>query len=316
MDKLTQLKAYTQVVADTGDLAEVARHQPVDATTNPSLILKAAADPAYQSLVQRALAAYRVLPSTSQQPSRLLSLVHLSFGVELQKQVPGYVSTEVDPRLSFDLAGSIQQARQIIAGYRQLGGEPQRVLIKLAATWEGIEAARVLEQEGIQCNMTLIFNLTQAIACAQAGATLVSPFVGRILDWYQQKTGQNYDAATDPGVISVQQIYRYFKQHQHSTIVMGASFRNLGEIEALAGCDRLTISPALLQLLAETQGDLPQKLSLDWAQQQAMPRVEVNSSRYYWALNEDAMASDRLADGIRRFTQDTLSLEQRLTSLL
>lgn len=316
MDKLSQLKRYTQVVADTGDLKEVSRHQPMDATTNPSLILKAAQDPLYQGLVQQSLDKYRQLPQTQQQADRLLSLLHVQFGVALQQQVPGYVSTEVDPRLSFDTRASIIQARQIVDGYRLLGGDPQRVLIKLAATWQGVEAARVLELEGIRCNMTLIFNLTQAVACAQANATLVSPFVGRILDWYQQKTGQQYSLDTDPGVASVQQIYRYFKQHEHSTIVMGASFRNLEQIEGLAGCDRLTISPNLLQQLSQSHGLLSPVLTSDWLNQQYLPAMQVNANQFYWDLNNDAMATDKLAEGIRRFTEDSQTLEQHLLSWL
>lgn len=315
MDKLSQLKRCTQVVADTGDLNEIARYQPLDATTNPSLILKAATDPLYQNLVVQSLEHYRQQQHAAA-PQPLLSLLHVQFGAALQQRVPGYVSTEVDPRLSFDVSATVRQARQIIQGYRQVGGDPQRVLIKIAATWQGIEAARTLEQEGIQCNMTLIFNLTQAIACAQAGATLVSPFVGRITDWYQQKTGQVYSAETDPGVASLRQIYRYFKQHRHPTIVMGASFRTPEQIEALAGCDRLTISPTLLEALQQAHGVVTPKLTDAWVQQQEVPAIRADAQRFLWDMTMDAMASDRLADGIRRFTADTLSLEQKMSALL
>ena len=300
---LESLKLYSSVVADTGDIDSIAKFKPEDSTTNPSLILNAAKMPQYSSLVKEAI----FLAKQSKEGDWIDDAIdHLSvkFGLELLKHVPGRVSTEVDAAFSFDTSSTIQKARKLIALYEKEGVPKERVLIKIAATWEGIKAAEQLEKEGIQCNLTLIFSLAQAIACANAGVYLISPFVGRILDWYVTNTGKSYSALEDPGVKSVKEIYNYFKKHGHETIVMAASFRNKEEIVELAGCDRLTISPNLLNQLSVSEGDLSPRLSPQSSIKTDIPYQEINESRFRWLMNEDAMATEKLAEGIRKFNAD------------
>jgi transaldolase len=305
--KLDQLKTMTTVVADTGDMEAIRRFGVVDATTNPTLILKAAAMPNYAHLLEEAvLWGVSRHHSTSEVADRLI----LKFGLELSKIVPGRVSTEVDADLSFDIEATVAKAREIIAGYRTLGLNHKRVLIKIASTWEGIHAAEILQREGIDCNMTLCFSLTQAAGCADAGVTLVSPFVGRILDWYTKAEGKTYSAETDPGVLSVRQIYNYFKAHGIKTAVMGASFRNKGEIEALAGCDLLTISPQLLDELSRDMGELPRRLNPKTAAAHAPAKLSLDEKTFRFMLNEDAMATEKLAEGIRNFARDLHALRE------
>ncbi|MEO6698095.1 MAG: transaldolase [Paraperlucidibaca sp.] len=307
---LTQLMSCTTVVADTGDIDSIIRLKPVDATTNPSLILKAANTPQYAELIDRALVSVRELPAAAQLPAAL-EAVSVAFGAEILKHIPGVISTEVDARYSFDIAATLAQARRVIARYRALGIGRDRVLVKIASTWEGICAARLLEQEGIHCNLTLLFSFTQAQAAAEANATLISPFVGRILDWYAAKTGEKYTAATDPGVCSVKAIYEYYKAVGHHTIVMGASFRNTGEIRALAGCDKLTIGPALLDALANESEPLSVQLTAETITPR--PRLtELTEASFRWQLNQDAMATEKLAEGIRLFAADLEKLEDLL----
>ncbi len=314
-DLLTQLKAVTTVVVDSGDLNAIEQFRPVDATTNPSLLLNASQLDFAKPMLTAAIAYAK---TQSQDPAQQLALASDKFAVDvgtaISKLVPGRVSTEVDARLSFDTAATIAKARQLVALYQQNGIGTDRILIKIASTWEGIQAAKVLEQEGIQCNLTLLFHLAQARACAEAGVYLISPFVGRILDWYKANTKQDYTAETDPGVLSVREIYQFFKQHGYSTIVMGASFRNIGEVLALAGCDRLTISPALLDELSQQQGELVVKLR-DQGITAAKPAA-LTEQQFRWALNEDAMATEKLADGIRKFAIDQRKLESLIQSQL
>ena len=310
LNPLQQLKACTVVVADTGDIESIKRLQPTDATTNPSLILKAASDPQYADILARGVAAAsRVAPS--QRLTAAIEAVAVGFGVEILQHVPGLVSTEVDARLSFDQRGTVEQARRVIARYRAAGVDRERVLVKIASTWEGIQAARVLEREGIRTNLTLLFCFAQAQAAAEAGATLISPFVGRILDWYKAETGQDYSADTDPGVVSVREIFDYYKAVGHATVVMGASFRNTGEIRALAGCDKLTIGPALLDALARESLPLAPALQADAVA--IRPRLpELTEAGFRWQLNDNAMATDKLAEGIRLFAADLVKLEKLL----
>ncbi|MDD4862570.1 MAG: transaldolase [Alishewanella agri] len=314
-DLLTQLKAVTTVVVDSGDLNAIEQFRPVDATTNPSLLLNASQLDFAKPMLTAAIAYAK---TQSQDPAQQLALASDKFAVDvgtaISKLVPGRVSTEVDARLSFDTAATIAKARQLVALYQQNGIGTDRILIKIASTWEGIQAAKVLEQEGIQCNLTLLFHLAQARACAEAGVYLISPFVGRILDWYKANTKQDFTAETDPGVLSVREIYQFFKQHGYSTIVMGASFRNIGEVLALAGCDRLTISPALLDELSQQQGELVVKLQ-DQGVTAAKPAA-LTEQQFRWALNEDAMATEKLADGIRKFAIDQRKLESLIQSQL
>ncbi|MGB6241039.1 MAG: transaldolase [Castellaniella sp.] len=310
--QLDALRALTTVVADTGDFETMRAYQPTDATTNPSLILKAVQQDAYRPLLDRVLRDHPSAPLT-EQVDRLL----VAFGREILAIVPGRVSTEVDARLSFDTQASIERARQIIALYESAGIARERILIKLASTWEGIQAARVLETEGIRCNLTLLFSLTQAIACAQAQVTLISPFVGRIYDWYKQAAGADWNEAEnagahDPGVQSVARIYQYFKAYDIPTQVMGASFRNIGQIRALAGCDLLTISPALLGELAASQDPLPAALTVAHAKAQAPEWLASNEVTFRTQLNQDAMATEKLAEGIRIFTADAVKLDALL----
>lgn len=315
--KLDQLKQMTAVVADTGDIEAIRRYQPLDATTNPSLLLKAAALPAYRDHVEAAKQWALQQPGGREaQLNACMDKLAVAIGCEILQIVPGRVSTEVDARLSFDTRATIEKARRLIALYEEAGVRRDRVLIKIASTWEGIRAAEVLEKEGINCNLTLLFSFAQAAACADAGVTLISPFVGRILDWWLAHTGKSsYAPAEDPGVVSVTQIYRYYKQRGYQTIVMGASFRNIGEIEQLAGCDRLTISPQLLEELAQAEGDLPRRLDpSDTGEPIAVPPADEASFR--WALNEDPMATEKLADGIRKFAEDQRALERQLAERL
>lgn len=312
---LTQLKSMTTIVADTGDIEAIKRYQPEDATTNPSLILKAAQIPEYAGLIDNAIAWAK---AQSQDPATRLEdaadKLAVNIGVEILKLVPGRISTEVNARLSFDKDASIAKAQRLIQLYQQAGVDKSRILIKLAATWEGICAAKVLEQQGINCNLTLLFSFAQARACAEAGVFLISPFVGRILDWYKQSTGHDYPASKDPGVLSVSKIYDYYKQHGYSTVVMGASFRNTGEIIELAGCDRLTIGPSLLEELATSDVTITRKLS-PTTETIAAP-TPMTEAEFRWELNEDAMAVEKLAEGIRNFAIDQGKLEQMLTAKL
>lgn len=311
--KLDQLREMTVVVADTGDIAAVRSYKPQDCTTNPSIVLKAIGSPEFADHLSRAVAEGK---GAADPVAAIATDLTVSVGAELAGIVPGRVSTEVDARLSFDKEASLARARALIAEYDKRGIDKDRILIKLASTWEGIEAARVLEREGIQCNLTLLFSFAQAVACADAGVFLISPFVGRITDWYGKTTGETYTAETDPGVASVRRIYDYYKSNDIPTVVMGASFRNTGQISALAGCDRLTISPALLQELNDDTGDLPRKLSADAAS--GMDKVTLDEAGFRWEHNEDAMATEKLAEGIRNFHADTLKLykiiEDRLAS--
>ena len=311
--KLDQLKSMTQVVADTGDIEAIKRFHPQDATTNPSLLLKAAALPHYRELIAAARDwAHARGGSSAEQLANCSDKLAVAIGREILDIVPGRISTEVDARLSFDTEGTIARARKLIGLYEEAGVGPDRILIKTASTWEGIRAAEQLEREGINCNLTLLFGFEQAVACADAGVYLISPFVGRILDWYKANTDMAIEtAADDPGVQSVSRIYNYYKQYGYETVVMGASFRNAGEIEALAGCDRLTISPALLEELSEDDGELPRQLSPE-STGDAGQRVELSETSFRYAMNDNAMANDKLAEGIRNFVADQLKLETLL----
>ncbi len=305
--KLEQLKQFTTVVADTGDLDAIARLQPVDATTNPSLLLKAAALPRYAEHLKDAMS------HCGGDIGLGCDLFAVAVGQEVLKLIPGRISTEVDARLSFDTQAMIQRGERLIGLYEQAGVSRDRVLIKLASTWEGIRAAEQLEKSGIQTNLTLLFSFTQAVACAEAGVFLISPFVGRIYDWYKKSEGRDYVGDEDPGVQSVSRIYDYYKTHGYKTVVMGASFRNAGQIEALAGCDRLTISPELLSQLAQEEGTLERKLSPGRASE---PRISMDEGRFRWGLNEDPMATEKLAEGIRQFARDQEKLEALLPTKL
>ncbi len=305
MSQLDQLKQYTTIVADTGDLESIAKFKPEDATTNPSLVLKAVQSGQFDSQIDSIVAKQLSLEQTMDE-------ISVCVGNEILQLVPGYVSTEVDARLSFDQKKTEEKARKLIALYESQGWSKDRILIKVASTWEGIRAAETLEKEGISCNLTLLFSMAQAKACADAGATLISPFVGRILDWYKASTGEDYTAETDPGVLSVKQIYQHYKQHGYNTIVMGASFRNKGEIIALAGCDRLTIAPALLQELQQSDEALEAALAYDGSVI-AKPAA-LNQRDFRFEHNEDAMATEKLAQGIRGFVADQIKLETLLKS--
>jgi len=310
--KLEQLKSMTTIVADTGDIEAIKAFHPTDCTTNPSLILKAAGMPQYKHLVEEAIVWGRSHRGVS---SQITDRLAINFGAELTKIVPGRVSTEVDADLSFDRAAMIDKARALIADYEARGVGRERILIKLASTWEGIEAARILQKESIDCNLTLMFSLAQAAAAADAGAFLISPFVGRILDWYKAATAKDYTSETDPGVLSVREIYAYYKTHGVKTVVMGASFRNAGEIEALAGCDRLTISPQLLEELSKDQGKLERKLSPE-KPGQAPAKMDLDEKTFRWLLNEDRMATEKLSDGIRLFAKDLTALRELVSKKL
>ncbi|WP_299793970.1 transaldolase [uncultured Shewanella sp.] len=312
---LEQLKSITTIVADTGDIEAIKRYHPEDATTNPSLILKAAQIPEYAHLIENAIEwAKSQSDSLEQQIEDAGDKLAVNIGVEILKIVPGRISTEVDARLSFDKAGSITKAHKLIKLYEEAGIDKSRILIKLASTWEGICAAKQLEQEGINCNLTLLFSFAQARACAEAGVYLISPFVGRILDWYKKDTGLEYSPSEDPGVISVTEIYNYYKRHGFNTVVMGASFRNTGEIIELAGCDRLTIGPALLEELANSTAEIERKLiPAQTISETAEPLTE---TQFRWEFNEDPMAVEKLAEGIRNFAIDQGKLEMMLKEKL
>lgn len=316
MSQLDEFKKYTVVVADTGDIDSIKQFAPEDATTNPSLVLKAAQLPQYKHLIQSAIeTAKKIAGSKEQQLTNASDQVAVNIGAEILKYVPGRISTEVDARLSFDEQKCIEKARKLIALYQEKGIDKSRILIKLASTWEGIRAAEKLEKEGINCNLTLLFSFAQARACAEANVFLISPFVGRIYDWYQAKKPMvPYVADQDPGVISVRNIYDYYKQHGYKTIVMGASFRNVEQILALAGCDRLTISPNLLTEMKESNAPVVQKLNPNQTQVSGLnPMTE---AEFRWQHNSDAMAVEKLAEGIRAFAVDQGKLEDMLTALL
>lgn len=309
MNQLDQLKQYTTVVADTSNFRELARFAPRDATTNPSLILRAVQQPEYAPLLAETVAAMRRKPLEA-----IVDAVLVRFGAEILKAIPGRVSTEVDARLSFDTAATIARAQCLATLYERAGVGRERVLIKIASTWEGIQAARALEHEGIHCNLTLLFSLPQAVACADAGVTLISPFVGRIYDWHRKAAGASWDEAAhagehDPGVQSVTQIWTYYKHFGIDTEVMGASFRNVGQIAALAGCDLLTISPELLAQLQASDAPLPRRLDPEAARRTKVHALTMNEPSFRWALNADAMATEKLAEGIRLFAADAAKLD-------
>ncbi|MCW8127294.1 transaldolase [Microbulbifer halophilus] len=314
MDKLSQLRTVTDVVADTGDIAAIRRYRPIDATTNPSLLLKAAALEEYRPLVDRALDwAARQPGDSDAQMALCCDHLAVAIGSEILQIIDGRISTEVDARLSFDTDATVARARRLIELYRERGVATERVLIKIASTWEGIRAAEILERDGIHCNLTLLFSFAQARACADAGVTLISPFVGRILDWHLKNGDRDhYAPEEDPGVQSVRRIYRYYKERGYDTTVMGASFRNRGQIEALAGCDSLTISPQLLGELAEDSGSLPRALTPAEAREPLEEKL--GESDFRFRHNEDAMASEKLGEGIRKFVQDQRALEQQLSA--
>ena len=312
MNKLKQLKTMTSVVADTGDFEAIKLYNPEDATTNPSLILKAAQLPQYQSLVSDAIAFGKTNgESQAQQLSSASDYLAVAIGREILNTIPGRISTEVDARLSFNKEASVAKAKQLVAMYKDAGIDKSKILIKLASTWEGISAAKELEEEGINCNLTLLFSFAQAKACAEANVFLISPFVGRILDWYKANTDKKeYASHEDPGVVSVTEIYKYYKTHGYNTVVMGASFRNTGEILELAGCDKLTISPNLLQELEDAEGEVVQKLVNDFEQQTAP--ASLTEAQFRWEMNEDPMATNKLSEGIRNFAVDQNKLEDML----
>lgn len=314
-NKLNQLRKMTTVVADTGNVLDIVKYQPEDATTNPSLILKASQIPEYQKYIDQAIAYGK--SQSDQEDQQLIDaadMLAVTIGLEILNVVPGRISTEVDARLSYDTEGSIAKAHKLIKLYNDAGIKNDRILIKLASTWEGICAAEVLEKEGINCNLTLLFSFAQARACAEAGAFLISPFVGRIMDWYKAKEGRDFEASEDPGVISVTDIYNYYKEHGYNTVVMGASFRNIGEILEIAGCDRLTIAPQLLQALEEAEGDVIQKLVP--ATDIKIRPASMTHSEFLWEHNQDPMAVEKLAEGIRNFAVDQNILEAMLIEKL
>ncbi|MDO8048350.1 transaldolase [Janthinobacterium sp. SUN211] len=310
MNQLEQLKQFTTVVADTGDFQSIQAYTPRDATTNPSLILKAVQKDEYKPLLEKAV---RDHPNAS--TAEIIDRLLIAFGVEILQTIPGRVSTEVDARLSFDTEGTVAKGRDLIALYSNAGIARERVLIKIASTWEGIRAAAILEKEGIRCNMTLLFSLAQAIACAEAGAQLISPFVGRIYDWYKKSTGIDYMGAEDPGVQSVRRIYNYYRKFGYKTEVMGASFRNTSQILELAGCDLLTISPDLLQQLADSDAPVERKLSAEAAPSTNIVQMSLNEEAFRFMMNEDAMATEKLAEGIRAFCVDSGKLKQMIAAL-
>jgi transaldolase len=304
-----QLKEHTIVVADTGEVDAIKRLKPQDATTNPSLIFKAAGMPQYAKFIDDAIAYGKG------DLDKTMDKLAVNFGAEITKIVPGYVSTEVDARISFDTDAIIEKARSLIAMYKEVGIDKSRILIKVAATWEGIQAAKVLEKEGITCNMTLIFSIAQAVACAEVDATLISPFVGRIMDWYKKSEGvDGFKPEEDPGVQSVSAIYNYYKKYGYNTIVMGASFRNKEEIIQLAGCDRLTISPTLLDELEASEEPIHLKLDSTVSAAMDIEKIEMDEKKFRWMMNEDAMATEKLAEGIRNFAADTVKLENVVKS--
>ncbi len=315
--QLDQLKGFTKVVADTGDFESMKAYKPQDATTNPSLILAAASKPEYAHLVDKAVADRKNSGLTgAKRVDDVIDHILVNFGLEILKIVPGRVSTETDARLSFDKEGSIAKGRQLIALYEKNGIGRERVLIKIASTWEGIAAAQVLEKEGIHCNLTLLFSLAQAVTCAVGGITLISPFVGRILDWFKASTKKDYAPTEDPGVVSVTQIYNYYKKYGHKTEVMGASFRNKGEIVELAGCDLLTISPNLLGELQASTDPITRKLDAAKAAAMDIPKRTYDEKAFRYEVNDDAMATEKTAEGIRKFAADIVKLESLVSSKL
>lgn len=316
-NSLEQLKRMTKVVADTGDFGLIQQYEPLDATTNPSLIFKALQQEEYAALLDQAVEELKGHDgSLAEKLGLIIDRVLILFGLEILKLIPGRVSTEVDARLSFDADATVARARKLIADYAAEGIGRERILIKIATTWEGIQAARVLQQEGINCNMTLLFSLPQAVGCAEANAKLISPFVGRIMDWYKAKTGETYTGENDPGVQSVKEIYNYYKKFGYETEVMGASFRNIDEILELAGCDLLTISPGLLSELQESEAAVTRKLDAESAGDAEIEKLDLNESTFRYLLNEDAMATEKLADGIRLFAADIVKLESIIAAKL
>ncbi|EGQ7943451.1 transaldolase [Vibrio cholerae] len=314
-NKLAQLRKLTTVVADTGEIDAIKKYQPEDATTNPSLILKAAQIAEYAPLIDQAIAYAKTQSNDkAQQVQDTCDMLAVNIGKEILKTIPGRISTEVDARLSYDTERSVAKARQLVKMYNDAGINNDRILIKLASTWEGIRAAEILEKEGINCNLTLLFSFAQARACAEAGVFLISPFVGRIMDWYKAKEGRDFAASEDPGVLSVTKIYNYYKEHGYKTVVMGASFRNIGEILELAGCDRLTIAPSLLAELEAAEGELVAKL-VDSKGSKACP-APMTHSEFLWEHNLDAMAVEKLAEGIRNFAVDQGKLEAMIAAKL
>jgi transaldolase len=311
MNKLEQLKTMTTVVADTGDIDSIAAYTPTDATTNPSLLFKAAQKPQYEHLLHNAID--YAMSRSKEMETRAIDMMDklaVNFGAEILNIIPGRISTEVDARLSFDTKATIARAEKLISLYDLAGANPSRILIKIASTWEGIQAASELERLGIHCNLTLMFSQAQAIAAAEAGATLISPFVGRIMDWYKKAEGvDGYVAAADPGVQSVTKIYNYYKNHGYETVVMGASFRNSDEILELAGCDLLTIAPELMAELRASEGEVPRRLDAEKARAMEIEIIPMHESAFRWIMNEDAMATEKLAEGIRNFAKDAAKLE-------
>ena len=318
VSQLDSLKKFSSVVADTGDIDSIQKFNPDDCTTNPSLIFKAVQSNKYKKLVDEVISnsKSRKFSQTEDQVNYIADQLTIAFGIELTKIVPGYVSTEVDSDLSFNTDATVEKAKQIINSYEQSGVPKNRILIKIAGTWEGLQAVKKLEAEGISCNCTLIFSLTQAIACAEAGAFLISPFVGRILDWFKSNTQKDYDSSNDPGVESVEKIFNYFKKFNYNTIVMAASFRNKDEIINLAGCDKLTISPTLLEELSQNDDEIKLKLSKENSSSLDIERINVNESSFRWHLNENQMASFKLAEGIRLFNKDLLKLKELIRGQL
>jgi len=316
-DQLAQLSKFTVVVADTGDINSIKKYKPTDATTNPSLLYQAAQMPEYKELISDAIQYAKQFPAETQLENALDKLA-VNFGTEILSIVPGLVSTEVDARLSFDTEASVAKARHLIKLYEQRGIKKERILIKLASTWEGLQAGKILEAEGIHVNMTLLFSIYQAVVAAEVGATLISPFVGRIFDWHKKARGVDHiDAKEDPGVQSVTTIYNYYKQHGYKTVVMGASFRNKGEIVELAGCDKLTIAPKFLDELQKSNDNLPIALTPENSKKAAaLPKMELSEKTFRWGMNEDAMATEKLAEGIRLFAADSRKLEDVIKKLL
>lgn len=318
MNALQRLQQWTVIVSDTGEIDKIEKYKPTDATTNPSLILQAVDNPKYSFLLKEAIEwAKKIKVPSHVLLDTIIVKLSVNFGIEISKIVPGRISTEVDAKLSFDKQGSISQGKQLIELYEKAGISRERILIKLASTWEGILAAKELEKQGIHCNMTLLFDLYQAIACADAKVTLISPFVGRISDWYKQKEKiDSYAADNDPGVKSVVQIYNYYKKYGYKTEIMGASFRNIDQILALSGCDLLTISPSLLQSLTESTQEFTQKLDPLSAQKIPLPKITLDEPTFRWKLNENAMATEKLAEGIRTFAADSKKLQEKIAVFL
>ena len=314
--QLDQLKQFTTVVADTGDFATLKQFAPRDATTNPSLIFKAAQMPEYQFIVDKAIADNKAKSAGQELLNRVLDDLLILFGCEILKIVPGRVSTETDANLSFDTEALVAKGRHFIALYEKQGVARERILIKIASTWEGIRAAEVLQRDGINCNLTLLFSLAQAVACAEAKAKLISPFVGRIMDWYKAREKKDFASAEDPGVLSVKEIYSYYKKFGHNTEVMGASFRNVGEIQELAGCDLLTISPNLLAELQKNTAPLARKLSPEIARESKIEKLPLDEKKFRWLFNENAMATEKTSEGIRLFNADAQKLAQFVAAKL